>query len=70
MAFRWEAVDNVTARCKKNLRPLAMSTDFSSTDTQNPWLMALNWMGLINQKNGLSCYPSETLGTSGLQTKY
>jgi len=27
-------------------------------------------VGLINQKNGLSCYPSETLGTSGLQTKY
>ena len=47
MAFRWEAVDNVTARCKKNLRPLAMSTDFSSTDTQNPWLMALNWMKTV-----------------------
>jgi hypothetical protein len=27
-------------------------------------------MGLINQKNGLSCYPPETLGISGLQTKY
>jgi hypothetical protein len=26
----------LTARCKKNLRPLAMSTNFSSTDTQNP----------------------------------
>ncbi|MDZ4219897.1 MAG: Tn3 family transposase, partial [Methylobacter sp.] len=47
MAFRWEAVDKVTARCKKNLRPLAMSTDFSSTDTQNPWLMALSWMKTV-----------------------
>jgi hypothetical protein len=47
MAFRWEAVDNVTARCKKNLRPLAMSTDFSNTDTQNPWLMALSWMKTV-----------------------
>ncbi len=47
MAFRWEAVDNITARCKKNLRPLAMSTDFSSTDTQNPWLMALSWMKTV-----------------------
>ena len=47
MAFRWEAVDNVTARCKKNLRPLAMSTDFSSTDTQNPWLIALSWMKTV-----------------------
>jgi TnpA family transposase len=47
MAFRWEAVDKVAARCKKNLRPLAMTTDFSSTDTQNPWLMALNWMKTV-----------------------
>jgi TnpA family transposase len=47
MAFRWEAVDNVTARCKKNLRPLAMSTNFSSTDTQNPWLMGLSWMKTV-----------------------
>jgi TnpA family transposase len=47
MAFRWEAVDKVAARCKKNLRPLAMSTDFSSTDTQNPWLIALSWMKTV-----------------------
>jgi len=26
--------------------------------------------GLINQKNGLSCYPTESLGISGLQMKY
>jgi len=47
MALRWEAVDKVTARCKKNLRPLAMATHFSSTNTQNPWLMALNWMKAV-----------------------
>ncbi|MDI1231532.1 MAG: Tn3 family transposase [Methylobacter sp.] len=47
MDLRWEAVDKVTARCKKNLRPLAMATHFSSTDTQNPWLMALNWMKTV-----------------------
>ena len=47
MTFRWEAVDKVTARCKKNLRPLAMSTDFSSTDTQNHWLKALKWMKTV-----------------------
>ncbi|WP_432745162.1 Tn3 family transposase [Methylobacter sp. G7] len=47
MALRWEAVDKVTARCKKNLRPLAMATHFSSTETQNPWLMALNWMKAV-----------------------
>jgi len=28
------------------------------------------FMGLINQKNGLSCYPTESLGISGLQMKY
>ena len=27
-------------------------------------------VGLINQKNGLSCCPSESLGISGVQTKY
>jgi len=47
MALRWEAVDKVTARCKKNLRPLAMSTDFSSTSANNPWLMALDWMKMV-----------------------
>ena len=29
-----------------------------------------NKKGLINQKNGLSCDPTETLGISGVQTKY
>jgi hypothetical protein len=43
MALRWEAVDKVTARCKKNLRPLAMSTNFSSTDTEQELLQVLDY---------------------------
>ena len=44
MEFRWQAVDKVAARCKKNLRPLAMALEFSSTITHSPWLLALLWM--------------------------
>ena len=44
MELRWLAVDKVAGRCKKNLRPLAMALDFSSTVPQSPWLMALLWM--------------------------
>lgn len=33
--------------CKKNLQPLAMSTDFSSTSANNPWLIALDWMKTV-----------------------
>jgi hypothetical protein len=44
MELRWLAVDKVAGRCKKNLRPLAMVLDFSSTVAQSPWLMALLWM--------------------------
>jgi hypothetical protein len=44
MALRWQAIDKVTVRCKKNLRPLAMAIDFSSASAYDPCLMALNWM--------------------------
>jgi len=47
MTLRWEAVDRVTARCKKNLRPLAIATDFSSKSVNDPWLIALAWMKTI-----------------------
>jgi hypothetical protein len=47
LALRWQAVDKVVGRCKKNLRPLAMATDFSSTSAQCPWLMALHWMKTV-----------------------
>jgi hypothetical protein len=44
MELRWQAVDKVAARCRKNLRPLAMALEFSSTTVNCPWLMALLWM--------------------------
>ncbi len=44
MELRWQAVDKVTGRCKKNLRPLAMALEFSSTAANSPWLLALLWM--------------------------
>jgi len=47
MMLRWQAVDKVVGRCKKNLRPLAMDIDFSSTSAQCPWLMALHWMKTV-----------------------
>ena len=47
LALRWQAVDKVVGRCKKNLRPLAMAIDFSSTSAQCPWLMALHWMKTV-----------------------
>jgi len=50
MELRWQAADKVTARCKKNLRPLAMALEFSSTAAHSPWLIALLWM-----KNTFSC---------------
>lgn len=54
MDLRWQAVDKVTARCKKNLRPLAMSIDFSSASIHNPWLMALDWMkGVFSRQQTL-----------------
>jgi len=34
------------------------------------YMKGATFMGLINQKNGLSCYPTESLGISGLQMKY
>jgi TnpA family transposase len=44
MELRWQAVDKVAGRCKKNLRPLAMTLEFSSTLPRSPWLLALRWM--------------------------
>ena len=42
--LRWQAVDKQARRCTKNLRPLAMALDFSSSAGNSPWLAALHWM--------------------------
>lgn len=44
---RWHAVDRHAARFKKNLRPLFLALEFSSTVADSPWLAALTWMKKI-----------------------
>ena len=42
--MRWQAVDKLSARFKKHLRPLVTELDFSSLATPNTWLAGLRWM--------------------------
>src|ERR671914_775182 len=42
--LRWQAVDRQAVRFKKNLRPLFLALEFSSTVADSPWLAALTWM--------------------------
>ena len=42
--LRWQAIDQLAARFKKNLRPLFLALEFSSTAADSPWLAALTWM--------------------------
>src|ERR1039457_3420202 len=44
MELRWQAVDKVVKRCKKNLRPLVMALEFSSSVENSPCLAAVQWM--------------------------
>jgi len=44
MDLRWRAMDKQSGLCTKNLRPLAMELDFSSSHETSPWLAALHWM--------------------------
>ena len=44
MELRWRAVDRVAGRFKRNLRPLAMTIDFSAEPVGSPWQAALSWM--------------------------
>ena len=42
--LRWRAVDRTAGRFKRNLRPLAMTIDFSAEPAGRPWRAALSWM--------------------------
>lgn len=44
MELRWRAADRVAGRFKRNLRPLAMTIDFSAEPAGSPWQAALSWM--------------------------
>jgi TnpA family transposase len=48
--FYWQEFDKVSRRVTINLRPLAMILDFDSTNKNNQWLQALQWMKPIFAK--------------------
>jgi hypothetical protein len=40
---QWLAVDDLSKRMRRHLRPLFMALNFSSVKPDNPWLTALAW---------------------------
>jgi TnpA family transposase len=62
MSLRWQAVDAVSGRCRRHLRPLAMALAFSGSTDQNPWLAALCWMkGVFSRQRKLSQQPLDQI---------
>ncbi len=47
MELRWNEIDRVAPRIKKNLRPLVMALDISAVSPANPWHAALSWMRAV-----------------------
>jgi len=43
LALHWQAVDRLTERIRRHLRPLYVALDFTSTVPDSPWLAALAW---------------------------
>lgn len=43
LALHWQAVDGLTERIRRHLRPLYVALDFASTVPDSPWLAALAW---------------------------
>lgn len=43
LALHWQAVDGLTERIRRHLRPLYVVLDFAGTDPDSPWLAALAW---------------------------
>jgi len=43
LALHWQAVDSLTERIRRHLRPLYVALDFASTVPDSPWLVALAW---------------------------
>jgi TnpA family transposase len=44
LELRWQAIDRVAPRFKRNLRPLVTTLDFSAEPATSPWHAALCWM--------------------------
>jgi hypothetical protein len=55
---QWLAVDDLSKRMRRHLRPLYMALNFSSVKPDNPWLMALAWAkGVFAKQQRLSQRP-------------
>jgi hypothetical protein len=55
---QWLAVDDLSKRMRRHLRPLFMALNFSSVKPYNPWLMALAWAkGVFAKQQRLSQRP-------------
>lgn len=47
LAVRWQVIDGLAARMRRQLRPLYGALDFSSVVPENPWLAALAWLKAV-----------------------
>lgn len=47
LALRWNAIDALAVRVRMNLRPIFTALEFTSTEPDNPWLRALQWVGQV-----------------------
>lgn len=65
--LRWQSIDKMALQFKKQLRPLFMTLDFSSMETESPWLRALTWMkDIFSRKQTLTTrtlatFPKDTI---------
>jgi len=58
LSLRWQAVDGLTAKISRHLRPIYGTLDLSSLQADSPWLSALDWMqGVFEQHQRLSQRP-------------
>ncbi len=58
LALHWQAIDGLTDRIRRHLRPLFSTLDFDSILPDSPWLAALIWAkGLFAKQQRLSHRP-------------
>jgi TnpA family transposase len=58
LAMRWQIVDGLAERIRRQLRPLYGALDFSSCTPDSPWLAALAWMrNVFDRQQRLSQRP-------------
>lgn len=56
--FQWKLVDTLFHRYQRQLRPLMMAIDFSSTADESPWLQAITWFKeLLGANKTIHHYP-------------